>query len=166
MNTRDTAVRVHSVRGVPKSNTVPVPALPVLETLRVFPYPCRTLITLLQSKSWGDVRHLLVIKYHAEQWFFSLYECGRTHLVIGNGMLATNKLNGVQLGCELWCHRLHKLGSIRCRASCRWLVICTNSRCEGVRSRNFGRSICQSSQPICINRIAEKRRRHWLIPER
>ena len=26
--------------GVPKSTTVPVPALPVLETPRVFPYPC------------------------------------------------------------------------------------------------------------------------------
>ena len=27
-------------RGVPKSTTVPVPALPILETPRVFPYPC------------------------------------------------------------------------------------------------------------------------------
>ena len=44
MNTRDTAVRVRGVRGVPKYNTVPVPALPVLETLRVFPYPCGTLV--------------------------------------------------------------------------------------------------------------------------
>jgi hypothetical protein len=42
-NTRNTAVRVHGMRGVPKSNTVPVPALPVLETPRVFPYPCGTL---------------------------------------------------------------------------------------------------------------------------
>jgi len=42
-NTRNTAVRVRGVRGVPKSNTVPEPVLPVLETLRVLPYPCGTL---------------------------------------------------------------------------------------------------------------------------
>src|SRR5713101_5821472 len=36
-------VRVAVCRGVPKSTTVPVPAIPVLETLRVFPYPCLTL---------------------------------------------------------------------------------------------------------------------------
>ena len=50
MNTRDTAVRVRGVRGVPKSNTVPVPALPVLETPRVFLYPCRT----LEAGDWGQ----------------------------------------------------------------------------------------------------------------
>jgi hypothetical protein len=36
-------VRVAVCRGMPKSNTVPVPATPVLETPRVFPYPCQTL---------------------------------------------------------------------------------------------------------------------------
>ena len=30
--------------GVPKSTTVPVPTLPVLENLWVFPYPCQTLL--------------------------------------------------------------------------------------------------------------------------
>jgi hypothetical protein len=30
-------------RGVPKSNTVPVPAVPVSEAPRVNPYPCETL---------------------------------------------------------------------------------------------------------------------------
>jgi hypothetical protein len=29
--------------GVPKCNTVPVPAVPVLEEPRVYPYPCGTL---------------------------------------------------------------------------------------------------------------------------
>jgi hypothetical protein len=29
--------------GVPKSTTVPIPALPVLETPQVYPYPCSTL---------------------------------------------------------------------------------------------------------------------------
>jgi hypothetical protein len=52
VNTRDTAVRVHGVRGVPKSNTVPVPALPVLEIPRVFPYPCGTLHKEVIVSSW------------------------------------------------------------------------------------------------------------------
>ena len=30
--------------GVPKSTTVPVPALPILENPRVFLYPCQTLL--------------------------------------------------------------------------------------------------------------------------
>jgi hypothetical protein len=47
MNTRDTAVWVRGVHGVPKSNTVPVPALPVLETPQVFPYPCGTLVVII-----------------------------------------------------------------------------------------------------------------------
>jgi hypothetical protein len=35
--------------GVPKCTTIPVPALPVLETLRVYPYPWQTLrVTVLQ----------------------------------------------------------------------------------------------------------------------
>ena len=32
-------------RGVPKSNTVPVPAEPVLEAPRVNPYPCESLVS-------------------------------------------------------------------------------------------------------------------------
>ena len=44
-NTRNTAVRVRGVRGVPISDTVPEPVLPVLETPRVLPYPCGTLLT-------------------------------------------------------------------------------------------------------------------------
>ena len=44
-NTRNTAVRVRGVRGVPKSYTVPEPVLPVLETPRVSPYPCGTLLS-------------------------------------------------------------------------------------------------------------------------
>ena len=44
-NTRNTAVRVRGVRGVPKSYTVPEPVLPVLETPRVLPYPCGTLLS-------------------------------------------------------------------------------------------------------------------------
>ena len=32
--------------GVPKFTTIPIPAVPVLETLWVFPYPCDTLVTL------------------------------------------------------------------------------------------------------------------------
>ena len=43
-NTRNTAVRVHGVRSVPKSYTIPEPVLPVLETPRVSPYPCGTLV--------------------------------------------------------------------------------------------------------------------------
>ena len=30
-------------RGVPKSTTIPVPMLPVLETPQVYPYPCSTI---------------------------------------------------------------------------------------------------------------------------
>ena len=45
-NTRNTAVRVRGVRGVPKSYTVPEPVLPVLETPRVSPYPCGTLLSI------------------------------------------------------------------------------------------------------------------------
>ena len=37
MNTRDTAVQVRGVRGVPKSNTVPVPVLPVFRTVWKIP---------------------------------------------------------------------------------------------------------------------------------
>jgi hypothetical protein len=41
-HTRNTAVRVHGIRGVPKSNTIPEPVVPVLETPRVLPYPYGT----------------------------------------------------------------------------------------------------------------------------
>ena len=39
---------------VPKSTTVPVPALPILENLRVFPYLCRTLVAEAKAakKKW------------------------------------------------------------------------------------------------------------------
>ena len=36
--------------GVPKSTTVPVPVLPILETLRVFPYLCRTLSSSIRGQ--------------------------------------------------------------------------------------------------------------------
>jgi hypothetical protein len=47
VNTRDTAGTGTVCHGVPKIKTVPVPTLPVLETPRVFLYPCRTLATLV-----------------------------------------------------------------------------------------------------------------------
>ena len=37
------------MRGVPKSDTVPEPVLPVLETPRVLPYPCGTLLVALSQ---------------------------------------------------------------------------------------------------------------------
>jgi hypothetical protein len=40
VGTRDTAVRVCGYARCPNLVTVPVPAEPVLETPRVFPYPC------------------------------------------------------------------------------------------------------------------------------
>jgi hypothetical protein len=46
VHTRDTAVRVRGVSRCAKSKTVPVPALPVLETPRVYPYPWQTLLAL------------------------------------------------------------------------------------------------------------------------
>jgi len=49
VNTRDTAGTGTVCHGVPKIKTVPVPALPVLETPRVFPYPCGTLLVFLDE---------------------------------------------------------------------------------------------------------------------
>jgi hypothetical protein len=34
-------------RSVLKPNTVPIPALPILENPWVFPYPCRSLVVLV-----------------------------------------------------------------------------------------------------------------------
>ena len=45
VNTRDTIYGYAVCHGVPKSNTIPVPAVPVLEAPWVNPYPCGTLVT-------------------------------------------------------------------------------------------------------------------------
>jgi hypothetical protein len=52
VNTRNTAVQVAVCRGVPKTRTVPVPGVPVLETLRVYPHLCSTLL----SEALGGLR--------------------------------------------------------------------------------------------------------------
>jgi len=39
-------------RGVPKTNTIPVPVAPVTRSPRVFPYPCHTLPPYISSIFW------------------------------------------------------------------------------------------------------------------
>jgi hypothetical protein len=43
VSTRDTAVRVHGYARCLNLVTTPAPAEPVLETPRVYPYPCQSL---------------------------------------------------------------------------------------------------------------------------
>ena len=41
-------------RGVPNTNTVPVPVVPVTRSPQVFPYPCRTLVRTSQMELMGS----------------------------------------------------------------------------------------------------------------
>jgi hypothetical protein len=51
-------VRVAVCCGVPKFSTVPVPAIPILEALRVYPYLCETLNTRWWGQGWnGGCEH-------------------------------------------------------------------------------------------------------------
>jgi hypothetical protein len=62
VNTRDTAYGYVVCHGVPKSDTVAVPALPVLETPQVYPYPNTSLITA--QSEFARVDKLAQLKLH------------------------------------------------------------------------------------------------------
>ena len=91
--------------SVPKSTTVPVPALPVLENPWVFPYLCRTLLT--HPNGWEDAQQsqihyaavlagLVPDTKDGQNRVQFMTECeARLHFCINNGLAADAKMVSV-----------------------------------------------------------------------
>ena len=75
---------------MPNSNTIPIPALPVLETPRVFSYPCGTLSTMGTKQLYNTVA-VPRFSYGAEVWYTYLHKPGATGKTRGS-VAITNKL--------------------------------------------------------------------------